>query len=121
MSSVHPFRRINGEPARDALAAAERRAVEQTGVPIVGQPLKVHAVQFMLTASCLCCAPNPVLIFDGRKPAACPACRAVYAVVQLAGDPQDELTPHGEIMKLRVVVARVGTAVPSGPDAAPGA
>jgi hypothetical protein len=120
MSSVSPFRKINGATASDALATAQRQALEQSGVPIVGQPLQVHGVQFILTASCLCSTPNPVLIFDGRKPAACPACHAVYAVVQLAGEPQDELTPHGEIMKLRVMVARVGTAVSTEP-AAPGA
>jgi len=111
---VSPFRPIPGKTSAEAVAAAAQAAA--LNVPILGQPVQVHHVQFMVTLSCLCTTPNPVLVFDGRRPAACPKCLAVYAVVELGGEALADLSPHGELLKMRVMVARVGTAT-----SAPGA
>lgn len=108
MAAIHPFGRLNGKHGLPPM----------DGVPIVGQPIEIHAVQFNVTLSCKCATPHTVLIGDGRRPLVCPKCLAVYAVTSLKGQLLPEVNQHGEVLQMSVNFGRVGTASP-GPDAPP--
>lgn len=112
----NPFKRLNG-----AAHPFGSKLTVQGDVPIVGEPIRIHAVQFNVTLTCRCCEPNPVLIADGRRPIICPKCHAVYAVTKLRGDLLPAENQYGEILHMDVLFGRVGTATPVPPaGAAPG-
>lgn len=114
MSNVKPFSAING---LHGLHPPVPKAFPD--VPIVGQPIAIHGLQFTATITCRCSEPHPVIIGDARRPLICPTCRTVWAVTKVTGELLTAPNQFGEILQLNVMFGRVGRAEEAPAPAAP--